>query len=583
MTKPSIRTFSPIFVALILFTALLVTYNPTFATTAPKHTVSVTLLISPSSVSGGGTYSVSGTLTDTTTGTPLSSKKITFIATSPITIPNTTTDSDGKYLVSGLKAPNTAGSYSIQAKFNGGALYRTYSSTKTLSVTASSPLPSPATPPQPPTGLTAITASSSQINLSWTASADNGGFAISGYNVYRSTTAGGEGTTPITTVSGTTYTDTGLTNGQAYYYIVKAVNSLGTSSASNEASATPAALATVPSAPTGLAASAISISQINLSWTAPINNGGSSIIGYKIERSTDGGTVWSTISSNTGSTSTTYSDSGLAASTTYTYQVSAINGIGTSSPSSTVSATTPSSAPPPTTNKFFLALFLQYVDPTSQVNIYQPNMDSADMTRLRASGGTLSPSYVTAAMGLPGLHGADYISSADIVTNALAVKKAGFDFIEFNLESGLSPASDSADVVKAMQTAANAAHAVGLKFRATPSKAYTTAYGSQIAPFADYYHMQAQSQQTTCGTSNDNFKSFVDTEVPILRAANPNLVISVQESASQGAAPGLTVTQTMEKCFSEVANEVDGTSIWFGSSTISDLQAFVQWFHANYN
>src|SRR5690349_20464506 len=65
-----------------------------------------------------------------------------------------------------------------------------------------------------------------------------------------------------------------------------------------------------PQSPTGLTATAVSSSQINLSWTAPSNNGGSAITGYKIERSTDGGTTWNTIASNTGSTATTYSDIG---------------------------------------------------------------------------------------------------------------------------------------------------------------------------------------------------------------------------------------------------------------------------------
>ncbi len=106
-------------------------------------------------------------------------------------------------------------------------------------------------------------------------------------------------------------------------------------------------VSTVPSAPTGLTATAVSASQINLSWTAPANNGGSPITGYKVERSTNGGTTWSTVQPNTGSTATTYSDIGLAASTAYTYRVSAINAVGTSSPSNTASATTSSSGTTP--------------------------------------------------------------------------------------------------------------------------------------------------------------------------------------------------------------------------------------------
>src|SRR3989441_706646 len=95
---------------------------------------------------------------------------------------------------------------------------------------------------------------------------------------------------------------------------------------------------TAPSAPTNLSATVVSPSQINLSWTAPTNNGGSAITGYKIERSTDGGTTWNTIVAST--SHSWYSDYFLSASTTYTYRVSAINAIGTSLPSSSASATT---------------------------------------------------------------------------------------------------------------------------------------------------------------------------------------------------------------------------------------------------
>lgn len=97
---------------------------------------------------------------------------------------------------------------------------------------------------------------------------------------------------------------------------------------------------TTPQPPTNLSATTISSSQINLSWTAPSNNAGAAIIGYEIERSVDNGSTWSTLQSNTGSTGTTYSDTGLSPDTTYTYRVSAINSVGTGNPSNISSATT---------------------------------------------------------------------------------------------------------------------------------------------------------------------------------------------------------------------------------------------------
>ncbi|MDC8451493.1 MAG: fibronectin type III domain-containing protein [Candidatus Nitrosotalea sp.] len=197
------------------------------------------------------------------------------------------------------------------------------------------------TAPSQPTGLTATSISSSQINLSWTA-ANNGGSAITGYKIEQSTNAGTTWSTLVanTASSSTTYSNTGLASSTLYSYRVSAINSVGTSPVSNTASATTGTIATAPQAPTGLAASVVSSSQINLSWTAPANNGGSAITGYEIERSSDAGTTWSTLVANTASFSTTYSNTGLAASTSYTYRVSAINSVGTGSASNIVSATT---------------------------------------------------------------------------------------------------------------------------------------------------------------------------------------------------------------------------------------------------
>jgi len=98
---------------------------------------------------------------------------------------------------------------------------------------------------------------------------------------------------------------------------------------------------TVLPPPTNLSASAVSSSEIGLGWNAPIVVG-DAVTGYEIERSTDGGITWSTIVSNTASSATTYSDAGLSPNTPYSYRVSAIYPVGTSSPSNTASATTES-------------------------------------------------------------------------------------------------------------------------------------------------------------------------------------------------------------------------------------------------
>src|SRR5207245_1287370 len=199
--------------------------------------------------------------------------------------------------------------------------------------------------PSPPSALTATAVSSSQVTLSWTAPADNGGSAITGYKIERSTDGGTTWSTLVanTGSSAAGYSDTGLARKTTEADRVSAINCVGTGSPSSTTSAT--TFAAAPSPPSALTATAVSSSQVTLSWTAPADNGGSAITAYKVERSTDGGTTWSTLVANTGSSAAGYSDTGLVHTTTYAYRVSAINSVGTSSTSSMASATTLAAAP----------------------------------------------------------------------------------------------------------------------------------------------------------------------------------------------------------------------------------------------
>ncbi|MDQ2982572.1 MAG: hypothetical protein M3R70_01410, partial [Actinomycetota bacterium] len=144
-----------------------------------------------------------------------------------------------------------------------------------------------------------------------------------------STVSGGPYTTITTGVTATSYTDTGLTNGTTYYYVVSAMNSSGESPNSNQVSATPQALQP-PAAPTGLTATA-GHAQVSLNWNA--STGATS---YTVKRSTVSGGPYTAIATVT---TTSYTNTGLTNGVTYYYVVTATGPGGTSPNSAQVSAT----------------------------------------------------------------------------------------------------------------------------------------------------------------------------------------------------------------------------------------------------
>jgi fibronectin type 3 domain-containing protein len=183
--------------------------------------------------------------------------------------------------------------------------------------------------PSAPTGLQ-TSAGNAQVSLNWAVSAN-----ATGYYVKQSTTSGGPYTQIAGTVS-TSFTDTGVTNGTKYFYVVSSYNSAGQSSNSAEASATPSAPITIPSSPSGLQA-APGNAQVSLNWTA--SAGAAS---YHVKRGTTSGGPYTQVAAPT---VTTFIDAGLTSGVTYYYVVSALNTVGESADSTQASATPAGIAP----------------------------------------------------------------------------------------------------------------------------------------------------------------------------------------------------------------------------------------------
>ncbi len=189
-----------------------------------------------------------------------------------------------------------------------------------------------------PSALSAVTASTTQINLTWVDGSSN----ETGFQIERSLTSGTGFTLLATTAANAvSYSNTGLAAGTKYYYRVRAVNATGISTYTNEGSATTSLIV-----PTSLLLTAVNTTQINLTWA----DGSINETGFQIERSLTTGTGF-TLVTTTAANAISFSNTGLTAGTTYFYRVRAVNANGTSAYTAESSiATIAAGAPiPPTT------------------------------------------------------------------------------------------------------------------------------------------------------------------------------------------------------------------------------------------
>ncbi|MEY8879599.1 MAG: hypothetical protein AB9M60_24030 [Leptothrix sp. (in: b-proteobacteria)] len=177
----------------------------------------------------------------------------------------------------------------------------------------------PIAPPAAPTALVATVNTPTQVTLTWTDNAVNEG----SYEIQRNGVV-----VAVLGINASAFTDTGLTSGTTYSYQVFAVNSAGRTG-SAVVNATPAAVVAAPAAPTALRTTAVAANSVALAWTDASTNEAN----FQVLRN---GVVIATLAAN----AVAYTDATVAASTTYTYTVAAVNtgGTGTSAP---LSVTTP--------------------------------------------------------------------------------------------------------------------------------------------------------------------------------------------------------------------------------------------------
>ena len=276
------------------------------ATVVNDNQINLTWTASTDSVTGIKQYNVLRNGTQVGTVTPTTSNTLSF----------------GD---SGLSA-HTTYSYQVVAVSGGG---KTTSSTTVPATTTDS------MPPAIPKNLASSAQTTTSITLTWDASTDPVYSASSlTYSVYR-----GSQLLTTTPAGTTTYTDTGLSPGTTYSYTVTASNPSGDTSNASAAftQATKNLNCAAPAAPSSFTATATATTSVSLSWKAVAATGSCTIAHYVLER--DG----ITLSQLTG---LSFTDTGVSASTTYTYTVLAVAVDNTPGNTSTAQATTPPAQQP---------------------------------------------------------------------------------------------------------------------------------------------------------------------------------------------------------------------------------------------
>ena len=227
---------------------------------------------------------------------------------------------------SGL-TPSTSYSYRVRATDAAGNL-SAYSNVASATTQAPSPPPDTEAPSAPGL-LLATPTTTTGIDLTWGAATDNVG--VTAYLVERCAGLACGGFVQIAAVSGTTYSDSGLSPATSYSYRVRATDAAKNLGAYSNV-ATVVTLAPPLTAPSNASATAPGSAQVRVSWTA--STGGVGAKAYLVERCQ--GVLCTAYSQIATVATASFEDSGLTANTTYRYRVRAKDAVGNQSDYSNV-------------------------------------------------------------------------------------------------------------------------------------------------------------------------------------------------------------------------------------------------------
>jgi len=242
--------------------------------------------------------------------------------------------------------------------------------------------------------------------------------------------------------------------------------------------------------------------------------------------------------------------------------------------------------------KAILALIRNgFPDPQGLVNMYNEHTTTDGRTNRARDIGVSFPgrtmlSWVDRLQGIESPDGkqTSYFSIADIQNNIATDKSLGVEWIYYDLEGGLSPASEVNDPINSINSAASIVHSWGLKFAFTVVN--VGQHPRNIVPYvaqnAEGYNPQGQDFITQgCSV----FAQQVGDVIILAKQTNPSITVWAQVSLNKGT------VETNEQCFKQLNDyvsqrgyTVNGVTVFYNNdlSHLLMLDQFYDWFTVNY-